>query len=297
MTEIHKELENARFNEPEGIIKKTVCRISGKLASEACGANVYTELFTESIVPKTVCEGHGQIRVCKDSKQMATHLCPNVLDIMGYLPEKERDAVWKTENALTTDITITCPLHGGGGPINQPAEPQQPQQPTQDNNQQQNNTTTPEKPAKCEHKNTETQTTAATCSKKGSIVVKCKDCKETIKTTEIPKLAHTPGTPEETKPTCTADGTKVTKCTVCQEVIKTEPNGKATGHNFVEGKCTVCQEKDLNYKPTTPPSEGGSENPNPGTDSGSEGGNGSGSGSGSGTGTGTENGNGSEGNG
>ena len=49
----------------------------------------------------------------------------------------------------------------------------------------------------------------------------------------------------------------------------------------------MCQEKDSNYKPTTPPSEGGSENPNPGTNSGSEDGNGSG----------TENGNGAEGNG
>jgi len=299
MTEIHKDLENARFNEPEGIIKKTVCRISGKLASEACGANVYTELFTESIVPTTTCEGHGQIRVCKDSKQMATGICPNVLDIMGYLPEKERGAVWKTENALTEDITITCPLHGGGGPINQPAPETPPQQqvPEQPPQQPQQPVQQPTTPAVCEHKNTETQTTAATCSKKGSIVVKCKDCKATVKTTEIPKLAHTPGTPVETKPTCTADGTKVTKCTVCQEVIKTEPNGKATGHNFADGKCTICSKDDPNYKPTTPPAEGGSESPNPGTDSGSENGNGSGNGTENGNGAGTGNGSSSEGNG
>ena len=111
MTTIHKELDNKMFEEPEGIIRKTVCRVSGKLATANCGANVYTELFTEELVPTTTCEGHGQIRVCNDSKQMATSQCPNVLDTMGYIPEKERGAVWVTENALTTEITGTCPLH------------------------------------------------------------------------------------------------------------------------------------------------------------------------------------------
>ena len=111
MTAIHKELENKTFIEPEGIIRKTVCKVSGKLATAACGANVYAEVFTEELVPTTACEGHGQIRVCMDSKQMATSQCPNVLDTMGYIPEKERGAVWVTENALTTDITGVCPLH------------------------------------------------------------------------------------------------------------------------------------------------------------------------------------------
>ena len=49
MTDIHKDLPNAKFEEPEGIIKKTVCRTSGKLATEACGANVYTEVFREFV--------------------------------------------------------------------------------------------------------------------------------------------------------------------------------------------------------------------------------------------------------
>ena len=111
MTAIHKDLENKTFVEPEGIIRKTVCRVSGKLATAACGSNVYAEVFTEDLVPTSACEGHGQIRVCNDSKQMATSQCPNVLDTMGYIPEKERGAVWVTENALTTDITGSCPLH------------------------------------------------------------------------------------------------------------------------------------------------------------------------------------------
>ena len=111
MTAIHEELENKTFEEPEGIIRKTVCRVSGKLATEACGSNVYSELFTEELVPTSACEGHGQIRICNDSKQMATSQCPNVLDTMGYIPEKERGAIWVTENAVTSDVTGGCPLH------------------------------------------------------------------------------------------------------------------------------------------------------------------------------------------
>ena len=122
------------FEEPEGIIRKTVCRVSGKLATANCGANVYTELFTEELVQTTTCEGHGQIRVCNDSKQMATSQCPNVLDTMGYIPEKERGAVWVTENALTTEITGTCPLHP------EPAAPVAPQQPENNTNTTKPNT-------------------------------------------------------------------------------------------------------------------------------------------------------------
>ena len=275
MTEIHKDLENARFVVPEeGIIRKTVCRISGKLASEACGSSVYSEIFTEDNMPTTVCEGHGQIRVCKDSMQMATDQCPNVLDIMGYLPEREKGAVWKTTNALNQDITTTCPLHGGGAPIGV-ATPEQNQQ-------------TPATP--CEHRNRETTSTTSTCSKAGSTVEKCKDCGQTLNTTEIPKkdhtpgdpvekaptcttdgtitvsckvckatistkpgkpkTGHTPGTPETTNPTCTSAGSKVTKCTVCKETISTESVGSATGHNFTDTTkptCANCSAANPNY--------------------------------------------------
>ena len=142
MTAIHEELENKTFEEPEGIIRKTVCRVSGKLATEACGANVYAEVFTEDLVPTSACEGHGQIRICNDSKQMATSQCPNVLDTMGYIPEKERGAVWVTENAVTTDITGTCPLH----PEPAAPAPQPEPKPEETKPKEENKVTEPTKP-------------------------------------------------------------------------------------------------------------------------------------------------------
>lgn len=61
----------------------------------------------------------------------------------------------------------------------------------------------PEQPT-CEHANTTTTTTDATCTEAGSIVVTCDDCGETISTEKI----------------------------------------DAPGHNFVDGSCSVCGEEE-----------------------------------------------------
>ena len=117
MKEIHKDLPNAEFEEPEGIIRKQVCSISGKLASGACGGNVYTELFTEENVPTEVCEGHGGgARICADSGLLALDTCPNVTEVYSYLPEKEKDAPWVTQGAATSNIPSDfCNIHVGSG--------------------------------------------------------------------------------------------------------------------------------------------------------------------------------------
>ena len=114
MTTIHEDLENATFEEPDGIIRKSVCRISGLLPSASC-TEVYTELFTESSVPTTTCEGHGVIRICNDTQLIATDACPNVTQTTGYIPEKERDAIWTTQGSVTSMPEGTCTLHQGGG--------------------------------------------------------------------------------------------------------------------------------------------------------------------------------------
>lgn len=111
MTKIHEDLENATFEEPEGIVRKTVCRVSGKLAQESCGANVYTEVFSEDNAPTEVCEGHGVVAICNDSQQLATDFCPNRTEIQGYIPEYERDPVWHTQGVIQVAPTGTCPIH------------------------------------------------------------------------------------------------------------------------------------------------------------------------------------------
>lgn len=112
MKEIHKDLEGAKFEEPEGIIRKSVCRISGKLPGPTCG-DVYTELFTEESVPTETCEGHGSVSICNDSQLLANPGCPNVSQIYGYIPEYERDAIWVTKGAVQSTPEGTCTIHNG----------------------------------------------------------------------------------------------------------------------------------------------------------------------------------------
>ena len=114
MTKIHENLESAEFEEPDGIIRQEVCKISGKLPSASC-TSVYTEVFSEDNVPTETCEGHGAIRICNDSQLLATDACPNVTVIEGYIPEYERDPVWHTEGVIQSAPTGTCTIHVAGG--------------------------------------------------------------------------------------------------------------------------------------------------------------------------------------
>ena len=123
MTTVHQDLENAKFIEPEGIVRQTVCRVSGKLPGPGCG-DVYTEVFTPENMPVETCEGHGGITICNDSGLLATGACPNVVGIASYIPEYERDPVWTTDGSVTAIPTEYCTLHQGGAVSSVSAEDQ-----------------------------------------------------------------------------------------------------------------------------------------------------------------------------
>ncbi len=98
----------------------------------------------------------------------------------------------------------------------------------------------------------------STCSKEGSKLYKCTVCGET-QTYQLPRKEHTWEPWVVTKEaTCTENGSRTHKCSVCN----TERGGiiSATGHNFVNGVCTVCNETDPNYK--NPDNPTGSSNQN-----------------------------------
>lgn len=92
--------------------------------------------------------------------------------------------------------------------------------------------------------------TESTCSKEGSKLYNCTVCGET-QTYNLPRLEHTWGPwTIINDATCTKDGSRKHKCSVCN----TEREGiiRATGHNFVNGVCTVCNEKDPSYNTSKP---------------------------------------------
>lgn len=90
----------------------------------------------------------------------------------------------------------------------------------------------------------------ATCTEVGYTGDKvCKWCGIVIeKGKEIPMKEHTSVEVKAVEATCTTDGmTAGTKCSVCGTVLSGCEVVKALGHDYKDGKCTRCGEKDPNY--------------------------------------------------
>ena len=62
---------------------------------------------------------------------------------------------------------------------------------------------------------------------------------------------HDHTTRTETPAACMQDGSVTVTCDDCGAVLSTETI-PATGHDYKDGKCTVCGEKDPNYQPAQP---------------------------------------------
>ena len=131
MTEIHKGKESSTFKEPSGIVHATVCRTSGRLASDKC-TNKYTEIFIEGKLPET-CDAHqSQYTICTTSGLLANEYCPDSTRqtrSANYVVEKERLGLWNTPGINTTVETAPteyCTVH------TKPEEviPEEPEEPT-----------------------------------------------------------------------------------------------------------------------------------------------------------------------
>ena len=116
MTDIHKNLENASFERPSGIVEQTVCRTTGCLATTGC-TNTYKEIFTQDNLPEK-CEGHGSQTICSESDLVATEYCSQYCDVRqnyyGAVIPKEQLGLWTALNGTSSSgkrISGTCALH------------------------------------------------------------------------------------------------------------------------------------------------------------------------------------------
>ena len=113
MTDIHKDLENAKFQVPSGIVTKTICKDTGLLASSKC-SNKYDEVFVSGTEPTETCDGgRTTVKLCSESGKIATQYCPSTYTrTYTSIPEKEKNAKWKSDysgyygNAPTQKCTI-----------------------------------------------------------------------------------------------------------------------------------------------------------------------------------------------
>ena len=140
MTAIHKGKESSTFKEPKGIVRATVCRTSGKLASDKC-TNKYTEVFIEGKLPET-CDAHqSQYTICTASGLLANEFCPDSTrqtKSANYVVEKERLGLWNTPGINTTVETAPteyCTVHTKPEEVipEEPEEPDdaEPEEPTE----------------------------------------------------------------------------------------------------------------------------------------------------------------------
>ena len=102
----------------------------------------------------------------------------------------------------------------------------------------------------------------ATCTKTGLTEgTHCSVCNAVITAQSVvSKKPHTPVVDEAVAATCTQSGkTKGSHCEVCGGIIEEQVVIPALGHEYVNGVCTVCNEKQPNYEPPTQPTAAGSK--------------------------------------
>jgi len=111
MRDIHKNLENAKFEKPDNIVTETVCSDTGKLATSQC-TRTHSEYFVKDAIPEK-CDGHSLIKVCKETGYKANEYCPETEERASTArPEKEVDPAWSTSEGGKYDNSLeTCPVH------------------------------------------------------------------------------------------------------------------------------------------------------------------------------------------
>ncbi len=132
MTDIHKDLEDATFERPNGIVEETVCRTTGCLATTGC-TDTYTEIFASNHLPEK-CQGHGSQQICSESKKVATQYCSEYCEVTtnyyGAVLPKEQLKLWTPIGRKVSDDTgrvyETCDIHTSPKVV----EPEEPETPT-----------------------------------------------------------------------------------------------------------------------------------------------------------------------
>lgn len=111
MKEVHKDLDDAKFKKPSGVVTAKICKVSGKMATDKC-ESTYSEVFVSGTVPKA-CSGHEKVKLCKESKKLATEFCQEIEEtVFVEKPEKERNASWKTNAGKKyNEVEEECELH------------------------------------------------------------------------------------------------------------------------------------------------------------------------------------------
>lgn len=119
MKSIHKDLDVKSFNKPDGIVTVTICKATGKKATDSC-TDTYSEIFAKDHVPDD-CDGHSSVKICKESGKLATEFCPDTENkTFGVLIDTEKNAKWSPSQKVAEAPTETCDIHTSAPEIDVP---------------------------------------------------------------------------------------------------------------------------------------------------------------------------------
>ena len=92
MKSCHAKLKNKQFSMPDGVVRATVCKKSGKVPKEGCTR--ITDYFVRGTVPKKVCDGHGAdsvtLTICSDTGLIANDACPHTKKVTYDKDDKKK---------------------------------------------------------------------------------------------------------------------------------------------------------------------------------------------------------------
>ena len=140
MATIHEGLEDKPIIEADptslGLVKRTVCSVSGLLATDACkddeNHKPVTEWFLASSAPTNYCDMHVTLNICSAENAIATDLCPaDLVTKTNFVLIRPDSQFYKFEdeyllkafpNAVRTELTTdefiasmkTCTVHSDG---------------------------------------------------------------------------------------------------------------------------------------------------------------------------------------
>lgn len=111
MKKAHEGLEVKKFNKPEGISTVSICKETGRRATERC-TDTYSEIFASDNIP-AACEGHEKLKICKETGKVATEFCTDTEEkVFGRVIDTEKNATWTPKLEATEEIpTETCDIH------------------------------------------------------------------------------------------------------------------------------------------------------------------------------------------
>lgn len=127
MNKIHKGLDSASFNKPNGIGTARVCRDSGMLATAECeadprGSRAYSEYFAKGTAPTTTCTTHVKLKICKETGKLANEFCKDTEEkVFITRPNSTEDLSWqKAADAQYMAPTENCDKHNASPDTEKP---------------------------------------------------------------------------------------------------------------------------------------------------------------------------------